>query len=589
MTCDEGEKRMNWVTYGVFVPFSIMLLCMAFSQKLREKVMGVKALAIAEGKLAFWDRWYWLFFVLCLGAGIFVRVYRFCELPKGTNQDGVRGAYESFLLLRNGVDSFGRSWPTYFEAWKYTNMSTLYSWICIPFLHFFGNTVFAMRLPSLIISILMMPVLWDLGRRMRGRNFGLLLLFLVATNPWQMFQSRWAIDANIMPHVFLLAIYFLYVGLTHRVFLYVSMVFFGFSVYAYGLAAFLVPVFLLPMAIYLVSRRKVRIYELIICLAVFAVVSGMYYWTMVINAFGLESVQIGPFTLPYLKDSHRASEIALAQKDGIFAIGNNVRSVFEMLFELNPENAPYDAINWAHAMFRFMPVYYVFGFVWLWSSRRLEVRNNKDTALRTYSVFMMAFTLAAIFTGLQTGVNIMRINYLFYSLVILSGYAIYEMGRRVKLTAVLAVGLIAVNFVFLCADYFGNTAYQNLTGVNFRPGFFSALKDTWGMDYDKIVIGVSSGTEKNMVEPTVQFAHEIDYKALTEQTDLTGADGNPTGWYYTERYVYITDPDSFMPEPMACNVYVMYKDKYADKFNPEEYLIYDYDLFFAAYPKYWAE
>ena len=108
-------------------------------------------------------------------------------------------------------------------------------------------------------------------------------------------------------------------------------------------------------------------------------------------------------------------------------------------------------------------------------------------------------------------------------------------------------------------------------------------------DYDKIVIGVSSETEKNVVEPTVQFAHEIDYKALTEETDLTGADGNPTGWYYTERYVYITDPDSFMPEPMACNVYVMYKDKYADKFNPEEYLIYDYDLFFAAYPKYWAE
>jgi hypothetical protein len=109
------------------------------------------------------------------------------------------------------------------------------------------------------------------------------------------------------------------------------------------------------------------------------------------------------------------------------------------------------------------------------------------------------------------------------------------------------------------------------------------------MDYDKIVIGISSGTEQNVIEPTVQFAHEIDYKALTEQTDLTGADGNPTGWYYTERYVYITDPDSFMPEPMACNVYVMYKDKYADKFNPEEYLIYDYDLFFAAYPKYWAE
>ena len=54
---------MNWVTYGVFVPFSIMLLCIAFNQTLRAKVMGVKALATAEGKLASWDKWYWLFFV----------------------------------------------------------------------------------------------------------------------------------------------------------------------------------------------------------------------------------------------------------------------------------------------------------------------------------------------------------------------------------------------------------------------------------------------------------------------------------------------------------------------------------------------
>ena len=580
---------MNWVTYCVCVPVSIALLYVSFNQKLRERLVKVKAVAAAEEKLASWDRWYWLLFILCMGVGIFVRVFRFCELPKGTNQDGARGAYESFLLLKNGVDSFGRSWPTYFEAWKYTNMSTLYSWILIPFIHFFGNTVFAMRLPSLIISILMLPVLWDLGRRMKGRNFGLLLLFLAATNPWQMIQSRWAIDANIMPHVFLLAVYFLYVGLQHKAFLYISMVFFGLSVYAYGLAAFLVPAFLLPVAIYLVSRRKVHIYDLIICLVIFTLVSGMYYWTMIINAFGLESVQIGPFTLPFLKDSHRASEIALAQKDGIFEMGMNVRGVFEMLFELNPANAPYDAIDWAHAMFRFMPVFYVFGFVWLWRSRRSEVRENQDTALRTYSVFMMAFLLSAVFTGLQTGVNIMRINYLFYSLIILSGYAIYEMGHRLKLTAFFAMALIAINFVFLCTDYFGNKAYQDIVGLNFRSGFFSALKDTWGMDYDKFVIGVSSGTEKNVVEPTVQFAHEIDYRASTEQTDLTGADGKPTDWYYTERYVYIMDPESFEPDPMACNVYVMYKDKYADKFSPEEYLIYDYDLFFAAYPKYWAE
>ena len=85
------------------------------------------------------------------------------------------------------------------------------------------------------------------------------------------------------------------------------------------------------------------------------------------------------------------------------------------------------------------------------------------------------------------------------------------------------------------------------------------------------------------------YVHEIDYQAKNEETDLVGADGNPTDWYYTERYVYVTDPETYEPDPMACNVYVMRQKEYRDKFSEEDFLITDYDMYVVAYPRYWAE
>lgn len=577
------------ISYFLFLPLSIILLYLAFNEKMRVKVAQKRFVVKAESFLTDFERWYWVLFIITLIIGIFVRVYRFCELPKGTNQDGAMAALEAFYLMHDGVDTSGFSWPTYFEAWMYTNMSTLYSWLMIPFIKVFGNTVLSMRLPPLIIGIVMLPVMWDLGRRMKGRNFGLLVLFLVATNPWQMLQTRWGIESNIAPHFFVLGFYFLYIGLDKKPFLFLSMIIFGLTVYAYGLASILVPAFLLPTGIYMVSRKKVDILSFVICIILFAMVSGCYYWTMVINAFGLETVKLGPITMPFFEYSRRSDDVAMAQNYGITVMADNASSVYNMVFQSNPENAPYDAIDWAHTMYRFMPVFVIFGVIRLWRTRRMEIRLNKESKFRTYSMMLLVYFAAVIFTGLQCPVNITRSNCLFYCMILISAYTVYEMGKRLKLSAAVTLLMIGVCFIALNIDYFTNTAYQDLVGLNFRSGLFTALKDTWGWDYDEYVIGISSETEKKMIEPTVQYAHEIDYKAKNEDTDLISANGEHTDWYYSERYVYVTNPETYVPDPMSCSVYVMYKDKYAEKFDETDYLLFDYDQYIVAYPRYWAE
>ena len=74
----------------------------------------------------------------------------------------------------------------------------------------------------------------------------------------------------MLPHVLLLAVDLLLAGMQKRWALYLSMVLFGLAPYAYGLAAVSVPFILLPAAVFLAARRKVKPLDLVICVAVFA-------------------------------------------------------------------------------------------------------------------------------------------------------------------------------------------------------------------------------------------------------------------------------------------------------------------------------
>ena len=218
------------LTLCVFLPLTLALMAVSFSDRLRSRALALGPVRALEKRLAIGDRTYWLLFALIMAVGVFSRCYRFLELPLGYNQDGLMIGVEAYCLTMGGVDQLGTSWPTYFEAWGFAHMSPLYAWIMMPFIRLLGSTKLALRLPMLLVSLAMLPVVWDFARRMLGKGFALLALFVVAINPWHVLQSRWAIDCNIMPHALLLACYLLFIGRSHRSMLYLSMVFFALSI-----------------------------------------------------------------------------------------------------------------------------------------------------------------------------------------------------------------------------------------------------------------------------------------------------------------------------------------------------------------------
>lgn len=169
-------------------------------------------------KILFWS-------VLMLA--IILRCIRFGSVPDGINQDEAMGAMDAWALSKYGTDRYGTFLPVHFEAWKYSQMSVLLSYCMVPFIKVFGFSTVTVRLPMLLVSCGAVALVYLVSEKLFDERIAFIAMLLTAVNPWQFMQSRWSLDCNLFPHVFLLAFYLLLLGLEKRRYLYVSMLFFG--------------------------------------------------------------------------------------------------------------------------------------------------------------------------------------------------------------------------------------------------------------------------------------------------------------------------------------------------------------------------
>ena len=578
---------MALIGQWVFVPLAVLLLILAFWEPARRRMLGCKGIQRLEKRLTLSERGYWAAFALILAAGVWVRCYRFTELPLGMNQDGTMAGVEAFCLLSGGTDQYGTSWPTSFEAWQFSQMSTLYSYLLIPFIKLLGLSKFSLRLPMLLMSLIALPLMWDAARRIAGKNYALAAMFLLALNPWHIVLSRWALEANMLPHVLLLAVDLLLAGVQKRWALYLSMVLFGLAPYAYGLAAVSVPFILLPAAVFLAARRKVKPLDLVICVAVFALVSAPYYVTMAINAFGLETMTLGRMTMPRFAESKRAGDLALGAENPYLDMVQKLESFLPMATGYYRAE-DYNGVGWANTMYPFIAPAALFGVYKLCRDRRKLALQKSEAPLRDGGMLILIWMFAAMVNTAMVGGVVNRNNILYYPLILCAAYALWQMGRRLKTALAAMVVMVAIGFAGMCGIYFGDADYQFATGNYFLSGLQEALDETWDWDCDRYYLTTMDRSDgQKVMTAQVMFAHHIDYAMRAEEEELRGRDGEPNGWYFTERYV-LQDFSDFEPDPMECAVYIVRQQEKA-LFDEADYLITDFGDFAAAYPRYWAE
>lgn len=183
-----------------------------------------------------------IIFIILIVIGIGVRVYKFPNTIPEMNIDEIMTAVYAREIAETGKDLLGLSFPVYLLGWG--GQSVVLVYLMTISVKVFGYTLFAVRLPTLIVSIISLFVFYDFVKKItNNKKIALIGLGLLAISPWHIMQSLFAWDCNMFPHFLLFAMDIFYTGIlkNKKAIIYLSMAFFAITLYCYGIAIYFVP------------------------------------------------------------------------------------------------------------------------------------------------------------------------------------------------------------------------------------------------------------------------------------------------------------------------------------------------------------
>jgi len=136
-----------------------------------------------------------LFLVLILFLAAFLRLYRLRSYPP-LNADEAAVGYNAWSLLQTGKDEHGESWPIHFKSFGDYKPGA-YFYMVLPFVKILGLSEWAVRLPSALMGIATIYLVYLLAKLLwKDEVLGLIWAGVLAISPWHLHFSRGGWESN---------------------------------------------------------------------------------------------------------------------------------------------------------------------------------------------------------------------------------------------------------------------------------------------------------------------------------------------------------------------------------------------------------
>lgn len=190
---------------------------------------------------------------------LFLRIYKIESTPPSLNWDETSHAYNAYSILKTGRDEWGVRFPIIFRGFGDYKLP-VYIYVTALFEAIFGLTTFTVRLPSVLTGvgtvIFTYFLVLELFKNQKSiidnsKSIAALTSLLVAVEPWSLFLSRGAFEANLALFLFVSGIYFFikFVNSNTTNYLLLSSCFFGLSVWTYNSYRVFTPILLFVLCI----------------------------------------------------------------------------------------------------------------------------------------------------------------------------------------------------------------------------------------------------------------------------------------------------------------------------------------------------
>lgn len=192
--------------------------------------------------------------ILVLLVGAFFRLNNLGGVPPQPTVDEVSIGYNAYSLIKTGADEYGYKTPILLRAyddWR----PALYVYLVLPFVHTFGLSVEAVRLPSVILSILTIFAVYllvkELFKKDRNKDYiALITALLFSISPWDIYISRLGHEVNASFSFLIFGIlFFLRFVNGNKWNLVLSSIFFALSFDSYQSTKIVVPILVVTFAL----------------------------------------------------------------------------------------------------------------------------------------------------------------------------------------------------------------------------------------------------------------------------------------------------------------------------------------------------
>ena len=191
---------------------------------------------------------------------LILRLFYISDLPPSLNWDEVSHGYNAYSILKTGKDEWGITLPTIFRAYGDYKLP-VYIYLTAVSEAVLGLNELAVRLPSILAGTISVVFTFLFVRHLtKKRLLALISALLLAVEPWGLFLSRIASEANVSVALIISGAYFFLRGKDSPKFLPLSAVLLGLSVWTYNSARVFVPL-LLAVLVLVYKKELITIWK----------------------------------------------------------------------------------------------------------------------------------------------------------------------------------------------------------------------------------------------------------------------------------------------------------------------------------------
>lgn len=433
---------------------------------------------------------YIMLVILIFIFAIAIRVINYPNNISDINCDEAMTAINAKSIAETGKDIYGTSYPVYFEGWLTGGQSAFATYTMALFIKIFGFSTLAIRLPILVMTIISMFFMLLLIEKVFDNKYiALITIALVAINPWSIVQSQWVLDCNFFPHMLIISICLLIIGIKDKnnICLYGSMVSFALTLYTYGIALYIVLLFLFFTCIYLLVKKEVTLLQILICILIFGVVATPIILMSIVNMLNLPTIQIGKLTIQNFEYFTRTSDMLVFSEDKLQTFQENSKYLWNLLIKQN------DKLVW-NSFPKYGTIYLIsMPFVSCGIIATLIQYFKCKEKCNSLSIVLIIALLVCLLCGILINkININRLNAVWYILLIFNAIGIYELVNIIKfkkITTFVIIFIYAFSFASFIKYYYKVGCTKISDSYTWSRGLVDAVKYVNGdPNANKIII-----------------------------------------------------------------------------------------------------